>query len=140
MYANNAYLNSIAASADPLDLVRMLYRGAVEAVSIARQHLRNGDIEARSRQILKAMGILNELALSLDHTAGGEISRSLAEMYDYLQRLILKANFEQIEAPLVEAEQLLTTLLDAWEKCRSSVEEVPDADDAPEHVAVSCSY
>jgi flagellar protein FliS len=90
------------------------------------------------------MAILNELALSLDHDAGGEISRSLAEMYDYLQRLILQANFEQIDAPLAEAEQLLATMLDAWENCRVSAEETPEEiseiQGVPEYVAVSCSY
>ena len=140
MYAKNAYLDSKADSADPLELVRMLYRGALDSVSSARRHLQDGDIGARGRQLSKATAILNELALSLNHAAGGEISRSLAEMYDYLQRLILKANFEQIEAPLVEAERLLATMLDAWENCRSAVEETEDAGDAPEYAAVSCSY
>jgi flagellar protein FliS len=112
----------------------------VEAVGSARRHLRDGDIPARGRQISKVIAILNELALSLDHEAGGEISRGLAELYDYLQRLILKANFEQIETPLVEAEQLLTTMLDAWENCRSSSEEDSPSGDVSEHVAVSCSY
>lgn len=140
MYAKNAYLDSKADSADPLELVRMLYRGALDSVSSARRHLQDGDIGARGRQLSKATAILNELALSLNHAAGGEISRSLAEMYDYLQRLILKANFEQIEAPLVEAERLLATMVDAWENCRSAVEETEDAGDAPEYAAVSCSY
>lgn len=140
MYVSKAYLDNQAVSADPLELVRMLYRGAVEAVGSARRHLRDGDIPARTRQISKAIAILNELTLSLDHEAGGEISRRLAELYDYLQRLILQANFEQVEAPLVEAEQLLTTMLEGWENCRTSVEPEPYTEDVAEHVAVSCSY
>ena len=66
-----------------------------------------------SRHITKAASILNELACSLDHSKGAAISRPLAELYDYVQHLLIDANFKQIEEPLAEAEQLLTQLDEA---------------------------
>jgi flagellin-specific chaperone FliS len=52
----------------------MLYRGAIEATGAAMLNLAAGAIRERSRQIMRAWRILHELAQSLDHQRGGEIS------------------------------------------------------------------
>jgi flagellar protein FliS len=118
-YIQDAYWENDVLEADGCRLVELLYRAAVEAIAQARVHLERGEIQARSRQITKAQEILNELAVSLDHAAGGELSRTLAELYDYLQRLLIEANFKQADPPLAEAQALLTTILEGWEQCSS---------------------
>lgn len=118
--ARLAYVENEIMQADPLQLVQMLYRGALQAVTKARHYLREGDILARSRQVTKASEIINELTLSLDHERGGDIARNLVELYDYMQRLLQDANFRQVEPPLAELESLLGTLLEAWEQCDPS--------------------
>ncbi len=70
--ASDAYLESRVLSADPLDLVRMLYHGATGAVRDARRHLESGEIEARSRSISRACAILLELLASLDPERGDQ--------------------------------------------------------------------
>ncbi len=120
MDARLAYVENEILQADPIRLVQMLYRGALLATGRARVHLREGDIPARSRQITKASEIINELTLSLDHQRGGELARNLVELYDYMQRILQDANFRQVEEPLAELEQLLGTLLEAWEQCGPS--------------------
>src|SRR5258706_7744918 len=114
------YLENEIMSADPMKLVRILYRAAIEATASARHHLRTGAIRERSRQISRASGILNELAQSLDHQQGGEISRTLAELYAYMQTRLMEANSRQMDAPLEEVEKLLSTLLEAWCEMPSS--------------------
>jgi flagellar protein FliS len=104
-------------SAEPIKLVRMLFAGAVEAVAEARRELSEGDILGRSRAISRANLIVNELALALDPAAGGELGRNLADLYAYIQKRLLEANFKQADGPLAEAEQLLRTLLEGWEAC-----------------------
>ncbi len=115
--ARLAYVENEILQADPISLIQMLYRGAIEAVGKARGFLHEGKIQDRSRQISKAAEIINELTLSLDREKGGEIAVNLAELYDYLQRLLQDANFRQVEEPLIEAAQLLTTLQEAWAHC-----------------------
>ena len=115
--AQQTYLENEILQADPLELVRILYRAALEAVGKARIHLRSNEIKERSRQITKAGAIINELALSVDRERGGEIARNLVELYDYMQRCLQEANFQQSDAPLAELEKLLGTLLEAWENC-----------------------
>lgn len=102
--------------ADPCRLVALLLRNLIDRLSDARAAVSVGDIPRRSRQITRAGEILNELAQSVDHARGGEISRNLVEIYDYLQRLLQRANFEQVAEPLVEAEGILRVLLEAWEQ------------------------
>ena len=113
----NAYQNYFeneVLSADPVKLVQLLYRGALDAIGCARGYLASGDIQARSRALTKAVNILTELVHSLDHDRGGEISQNLMRVYDYTQRLLIEGNFRQIDAPLAEAERLLSTLQEAW--------------------------
>ena len=124
-------------TANPLKLVHLLYRGALDSIASARRYLRLGDIRARSRAISKAMGIVTELSLSLNQTEGGELSRNLAELYAYVQTLLIKANTEQCDPPLAEAEQLLGTLADAWDSCaQAAAPVVRQEEDEP----VGCAY
>ena len=118
----DTYLENEILQAEGCRLVQILYRSAVEAVDKARGYLRTNDIQLRSREITKAQEIVNELAQSLDHSAGGSISQNLAELYDYIQRLLMDGNFKQSEAPLAEAQSLLEVLLDGWEKCADAIE------------------
>jgi flagellar protein FliS len=113
LYEN--YIESEILTADPIKLIQLLYRGALQAVSAARNSMRSGDIPGRSKQISKAAAIVNELAQSLDHSKGPEISRPLTEIYDYIQRRLIDANVQQMEAPLIEVESLLGTLAEAWQ-------------------------
>jgi flagellar secretion chaperone FliS len=115
--AFQSYQDQEVLAAEPLELIRLAYRGALDAIRAARQAVRAGDIGRRNRSITKAQAILNELALALDHEKGGALSRNLAELYDYCQRLLIQANFEQSEPPLAQAEQILGTLLGAWQQC-----------------------
>jgi flagellar secretion chaperone FliS len=108
------YFDDEVLTASPVKLIELLYRGAVDSIATARRYLRVGDIRARSRAISKAMAIVAELARSLDMRGGGELSRNLAELYSYVGKLLIQANTEQREAPLIEAGQLLATLLEGW--------------------------
>jgi flagellar secretion chaperone FliS len=111
---HDAYLESRVLTADPIELVNLLYQACTQAVRDARHHLAEGRIKERSEQITKACGIVIELATSLDHERGGEISRRLALLYDYIQRRLLEANLQQSDAPLAEVLGLLATLSEAW--------------------------
>ncbi len=142
MNACEAYLEGAILAAGPVELVELLYRTALESVRKARQHLRQGDIRSRSRQITRAMEVLGELALSLNHTSGGALSRNLAELYDYMQRQLAQANFQQADSPLAEVEALLGTLLDAWLAINPSsgpARAPASPAEISEHAPVSCT-
>ena len=101
-------------SATPLELVHLLYRGAIEAVQDARHELSDRRIVERSRAISKACAILTELSAALNHEAGGELASRLGALYEYMQRRLLEANLQQSDPPLGEVLSLLATLAEAW--------------------------
>ena len=49
------YFDDEVLTANPLQLVQLLYRGALDSIVSARRYLRVGDIRARSRAISRAM-------------------------------------------------------------------------------------
>jgi flagellar protein FliS len=112
--AHDQYLENRVLSAEPLELVQMLYHGAIGAVQDARHHLANGKIMERSRAITKACAILIELTAALNREAGGELARRLGSLYDYMRRRLLEANFRQSDEPLGEVLGLLATLAEGW--------------------------
>jgi flagellar protein FliS len=113
------YIEEELLTADPVRLIQLLYRGALDSITSARRYLKLGDIRARSRSISKAMTIVTELSLSLNHTAGGELSKNLAEVYAYTQTLLIQANVKQSDSPLEEAERLLSTCWTAGSHLRT---------------------
>lgn len=126
---HDAYLESRVLTANPIELVNLLYQACTQAVRDARCHLAEGRIADRSREINKACEILTELSVSLDHERGGEISGRLALLYDYMQRRLLEANMQQTDAPLLEVLGLLSTLSEAWAGVR--IQEAQPAAEKP---------
>jgi len=148
--AHDAYLESRVLSADPLELIRLLYGAGIESVREARRCLRAGDIAGRSGRISKAHEILTELAGSLDMEKGGELSLRLGQLYDYMQRRLIAANLEQADGPLSEVLGLLSTLSEGWEGIAASPDVRPDEQDrwsqpmaaepVPAYATLSCSF
>jgi flagellar protein FliS len=130
------YLETEVLSATPLQLTIMLYRAAIDSIAAARRHLHNSEIWERSQRINKASEIISELTQSLDHEAGGEISRNLAELYAYMQTRLVQANLQQAELPLAEVGSLLSTLLEAW---RAAAPAASPATIESEYVPVDCT-
>jgi flagellar secretion chaperone FliS len=110
----DAYLETEILSASPVRLVELLYRGAIESLRGARSAVENRQIAERNRLITKGQAILAELALSLNHERGGQLSKELVELYDYMQRRLNEANANQSGEPLDEVCRLLETLLEGW--------------------------
>jgi flagellar protein FliS len=110
------YLENEISSASAVRLVQMLYAAALDSIASARRFLRAGEIRARSRAITKAMRIVTELSRSLNREAGADLSQNLANLYGYVLKLLMESNSKQIEPPLAEAEVLMTTLAEAWNR------------------------
>ncbi len=151
MNAHDAYLESRILTADPVELIRVLYRGAIESVEQARQAMREGDIPRRTRHINRTIEILTELTVSLERGSENAIALNLAELYDYMQRRVLEAHIQQAESPLAEVGKLLRTVLEGWDHCQpelaadnagSEVQPQPEYGEelCESYATLSCSY
>ena len=109
------YLSDRVLTATPVELIRILYEGAIQAVDQAVTALRSGDIQRRGQSITKAIEILSELRISLRHEGLQEAyANTLAGLYGYMQRQLIRAHSEQSENPMQEVARLLNTLLEGW--------------------------
>jgi flagellar protein FliS len=109
------YLEQTIAAASPLELIRLYYQTAIQAVRDARAYLAQGNIKERVRCLNLAHGVLAELFRSLDKKAGdGKIAHELGRLYAYMMRRLLDANFRQADEPLAETLNLLLSLAEAW--------------------------
>ncbi len=108
------YLSIRIATASPMELVRLLYEGAVQSVQEAIRALHSGDILSRGQAVNKAIEILAELRVSLRKDVAEQYSNTLGELYGYIQHQLIRAHAEQSESLLQEASRLLTTLLEGW--------------------------
>ncbi len=113
-YAYQAYVEGTVLSGNPVEMVIALYEGAIEAVARAKNCLATGDIWGRSKEISKAVKILTELLVSLDHRRGGEISLNLKRLYSYMQCRLLDAHALKSEEHLSEVERLLLNIMEGW--------------------------
>ena len=115
-YQNPAlrYREVAVRTANPLQLILMLYDEAVCSLQEAQSHVQHKNIAARSRSVNKCISIISELQSCLNLKAGGEIAVSLDRLYDYMKRRIFAANVQQSSQPLAEVEALLENIRSAW--------------------------
>src|SRR5579871_6648781 len=86
------YRQSQVDTASPTQLVIMLYDGAIRFLSLARQKMGAGDLEARHRSLLNAQRIITELLSSLDMQQGGDVAVNLQRLYTFMLRQLVEAN------------------------------------------------
>ncbi|MBI1791225.1 MAG: flagellar export chaperone FliS [Acidobacteria bacterium] len=133
--AHTRYLENQVAGATPLELVEILYHGALDAVRNARRHLQQGDAQGRSREITRAQLILGELAASVDRAKGGSLATDLLRLYAYMQARLAEAHVERRDPPLAEVAGLLATLADGWRQCAASLPAPAVLPDRPDRIA-----
>lgn len=108
--------------ADPHRLVAMLFDGLAEAIAQARGALRQHDAKLKGRAIGRAVAIVDEgLRAPLDLQHGGELARSLHDLYAYMTLRLTRANLCNDDAALEECSRLLAPLREAWTQIRSHV-------------------
>ena len=117
-YARTYRANAVL-TASPGQLVLMLYDGALRCLGIAREAFSRPEEDLQrlsiiNQQLQKAQLILTELQSGLNLEAGGEIARTLHQLYDYHNRRLFEANIRKNEAPVIEVERLLLELREAW--------------------------
>lgn len=113
-YSPTEYLTDRALTASPMELIRMLYEGAISSIERAVEMLRAGDIMARGQAITKAINIIHELRAALDPDRYPEYASTMLELYIFMQNRLTEAHARQSEEPLHEVLRLFRRLLDNW--------------------------
>ena len=112
------YQRNAVMTASPEKLVKMLYDGAIKHLEKSRAGLAE-ESTSRSQEVglalSKAMGIIGELRASLDHAAGGDISRELDRLYEFVLDQLSQANLKRSAKSVDAAIEVMRTLKEGWD-------------------------
>lgn len=108
------YQRTQAETAAPLQLVIMLYDGAIRFLSLAREKMVVRDLEARHIYLLKAQRIIGELMGSLDRDKGGAVAENLHGLYAYMLQQLVEANLKDQLPPIDKVIEMLRDLRGTW--------------------------
>ena len=122
----NEYRKQAVVGASPLQLVIMLYDGAIRHTEAGKRHMADGRLFEQNEELCRAQRIVAELIGCLDPDQGGEIAQNLLELYSFVYNGLIEANVHD-DRELLEA--CLTTmreLRDGWSQVeRTQREERP---------------
>jgi flagellar protein FliS len=95
----NPYLADQVTAASPVQLVVLLYDGAIRFLRTAYEGFAENDPQQRfeiiHNNLIRAQNILTELNACLDMELGGEVSRQLRDLYDCLLETLRNANLNK---------------------------------------------
>ncbi len=121
-YALNAYTQTkVATAVSPVDLVIMLYDGAIGFLEKAVIGIEIRDTQIKIQYITKTFTIIEELDRSLNLEAGGQVAVNLADLYFYMMRELVLANLENDAIKIKHIIGLLKGLREAWIQVKNNV-------------------
>lgn len=109
-----------AAAGDRVQLIARLMQGALDRIATARGHMQRGEVAAKCEALSKAVRMIDGLRSCLDHEKGGELSRRLEALYDYMTRRLTEANLRNEPRYLDEVADLLDEIRSGWEQMMAS--------------------
>ena len=98
----------------PAMAIVLLYDGAMQALSRAKQAIAEGRIEDRCTLVNKAHAIVHGLQCQLDFAAGGDIARLLEGYYGYLLGRMTQINIKNDPAICDELVDRLREMRASW--------------------------
>jgi len=102
----NSYRQAEIQSRTPVELVVMLYDGALRFTADARDAMARRDIRSRQHCLSRALAIVSELQSTLDMESGGELAERLDKLYVFVHDRLIDASVKQDPKPLDEARRV----------------------------------
>ena len=118
--APNAYRESAVLTANPAQLVVLLYDGAARFLKQAEIVGAEGAWGDAGARMTRAEMIIDELLVTLDMEQGGEIATQLQAIYVFCKRLLIEARIEKDVARIRRVASLLAELRESWVELAAS--------------------
>lgn len=118
------YQQSAVNTSSPVQLVVMLYDGAIRNVKLGIEGIETKNIQQANACLLKSQSIINELVGSLNMQY--PIANTLMMIYDYMLSKLIEANIKKNPEPAREVLEHLTSLRDAWHQIAKRGAAAPD--------------
>jgi len=108
------YQKGAVNGASPLQLVIMLYDGAIRFMNGGKRGIETADLELQNTNLQKAQKIVMELTSCLDMEKGGEVSKNLLALYTYVIGELVEANVGDKVEPIDRCIKILSDLRESW--------------------------
>jgi len=107
-------------TASPVQIVVMLYDGAIRFVTEADDALAKNDRARAGEKIGRALRIIDEFIATLDPTPDPEWADNVLALYGFCKHRLFEANLHQNRTALAEVVKVLSPLRDAWKSVAQS--------------------
>ena len=108
------YRKTSIGAATPLQLVVMLYDGALRFMEAGRHAMVAKNVFAQNDNITKAQKIVGELLATLDLDKGGEVGENLFTLYTYVYNRLVEANLDDKPELVAECIEIMSDLRESW--------------------------
>ncbi|WP_341869710.1 flagellar export chaperone FliS [Paenibacillus protaetiae] len=108
------YQQASVQTANPGQLILMLYDGAIRFTKLGIEGITAGKYDMANTNLKKAQAIIHELTASLNHSY--EISKDLAQIYEYWLHRLIEANLKKEVQPAVEILNHLADMRESWKQ------------------------
>lgn len=108
------YKQTAVTTASRGQVLLMLYESSIKYTKQAIEAVKVNNRPEKGRCIGKIQDIINELSLSLNHDVGGNISKDLDRLYNFIVEQITEANIKNDAKPLEATLKILETLYEGW--------------------------
>lgn len=106
--------------ADRHQLISTLFDALIERMHTARGQIVHGNVAGKGESFSRAIAMVSELRVSLDHSVDASFSERLDGLYDYVTRRLLHAQLNDDLAALDECVRLISPIRDAWQRIREA--------------------
>ena len=120
-YKIGAYKKTSVNTASKEQVLLMLYQAAIKNCKKAMSSIEENNIPKKGEYIGKLQDIIIELMNSLDHEVGGDISKELESLYEFMIHQSTQANINFDKEPLKGVLNILNTLYEGWDKAIKSL-------------------
>ncbi|NLM36671.1 MAG: flagellar export chaperone FliS [Firmicutes bacterium] len=117
------YRQTQVETAGPLELIIMLYDGAIRFGNQAKVAIEGKNYGEANRLIQRVQAIVDELNFSLNMDAG-EIAVNLRNLYDFIMAKLVEANVKKDIAIIDQTVHLLSELRGSWAQLQSPQKKV----------------
>lgn len=105
-------------AADGHQLVGLLYEELIRALNVAALAAEQMNFKLKSERVTRATAILFALEAGLDFERGGEVSRTLAQLYRGLRGQVIDASIGMDPAPFRAVAGEIAEIAGAWNSVR----------------------
>ncbi len=120
--ASSAYVSTQVTTTSAGDVLVLLYDGALNFLSRAREKMEAKDYAAKGVLISKALDIINELDGSLNQEKGGDLADNLHKLYFWCSARLAYASMKMDLAALDDVVKILSGLRGAY----AAIQEQPE--------------